>query len=104
MLPIDRSRRREAFSLRQQMSVKQPKHGSKAYVANQGRGLRIINVSNPHVPPRPAILIRRASPPVWWCRELYAYVANGDKGLRIVNVGTPSAPYQAVGFSLTGYI
>jgi DNA-binding beta-propeller fold protein YncE len=71
--------------------------GNYAYVADEGSGLRIINVSNPATPTEVGFYDTPG-----WAQGVavagnYAYVADGGSGLRIINVSNPATPTE-VGF------
>ncbi len=71
--------------------------GAYAYVADAGRGLRVVDVSNPAQPRE----VGSYDTPGWAegvaVSGAYAYVADGEAGLRVVDVSNPAQPRE-VGF------
>ena len=77
--------------------------GSYAYVADDEKGLRIINISNPS---RPYEVGYYDTPGYAYgvaVSGFYAYVADGYEGLRIINISNPSRPYEVGYYNTLGY-
>jgi len=67
---------------------------SRAYVADVGGGLRIVDVSDPY---SPAEIGFHDTPGRTYAVEVldnYAYLADGRDGLRIIDVSDPTAPFE----------
>jgi hypothetical protein len=65
-----------------------------AYVARQGSGFRIIDVSNPSVPVDVGGLDTPGYAEQIAIHGGLAYVADGASGLRVIDVSNPSAPFE----------
>jgi hypothetical protein len=66
--------------------------GNYAYVADEGAGLRVVDISNPAVPVEVGSCLTLGSA---WDVEVsgnYAYVADNTWGLRVVDIACPSFP------------
>jgi hypothetical protein len=74
--------------------------GGYAYVADNGNGLSVIDVSTPSTPVEVGFLDTLNLSLGVAVSDRYAYLANGERGLRVIDVSTPSTPVE-VGFSYT---
>ena len=77
--------------------------GSYAYVADDGAGLRIINVANPARPTRSGSTTRQGMPMAWRWRAATPTSPTGMRGLRIINVANPAAPDEVGFYDTPGY-
>ncbi|MBK6561920.1 carboxypeptidase regulatory-like domain-containing protein [Candidatus Amarobacter glycogenicus] len=71
--------------------------GNYAYVADNSRGLRVINVANPAVPVEVGFYDTPGYAYEVALAGSYAYVVDYNRGLRVINVANPAAPTE-VGF------
>ena len=86
-------------------SITLSKDGTKAYVADRGGGLVILDVSDPAHPTEIVRLVTNGSvESVALSKDgTKAYVANGSKGLVILDVSDPAHPSQIGDYSFIGY-
>jgi hypothetical protein len=65
-------------------------------VANAGRGLNIIDVSDPSDPFEVGFCDTRSAtgPSDLWIQDTFAYVADSDSGLCIINIASPFSPSE----------
>ena len=68
--------------------------GNHAYLACQGAGLVVIDVSNPQSPYEAGYCDTPGTANGVAVVGSYAYVADGSSGLRIINVSDPQSPYE----------
>jgi hypothetical protein len=76
----------------------------KAYVACNGAGLQIVDISNPAAPFLRGAYDTPGTAMGVFVYENRAYVADGPGGLRIVNVSSSASPYSLGSYSLTNRI
>ena len=83
------------------MSALAPRRaGGCAYVADNGNGPCVIDVSTPSTPAVVGFLDTLGLTLGVAVSDRYAYLANGERGLRVMDVSTPSTPVE-VGLSST---
>ena len=78
------------------------KSGNHAYVPSSGKGLRIIDVSDPENPRESGRCLFFDDTRDVAVQDGHAYVADSDGGLRIVDISDPSGPFEVDYLSLTG--
>ncbi|MFN6133536.1 MAG: Calx-beta domain-containing protein, partial [Synechococcaceae cyanobacterium] len=66
--------------------------GSRAYVADWNRGLKVVDVSNPRLPVLQSSLELSGTTVNVAVSDNYAYLASYDKGVRIIDISNPSKP------------
>ena len=77
--------------------------GSYAYVADDDRGLQILDISNPAAPTLAGSYDTRGYAYGVSVVGNYAYVADGVSGLQILNISNPAAPTLVGTYDTTGY-
>ena len=78
--------------------------GTTAYLADGGRGLRILDVSDPALPALLATSAEGWSPVLVTVVGQRAYVGDGLQGVRILDVSTPAVPVVLGAFQRPGVV
>lgn len=79
-------------------------NGNYAYVANEGLGLSVVDISNPALPSLAATYLSAGYPENVVPVGNYAYVASGYLGLLVFDISTPSAPSLIGNYNTPGYV
>jgi len=74
-----------------------------AYVADSGRGLRVLNVADPAHPVEVGFYDTPGQASGVAVQGSYAYVADARNGLRIVNISNPAQPAEVGFYDTPGY-
>jgi len=74
-----------------------------AYVADSGRGLRVINVANPAQPVEMGFYDTPGQASGVAVQGGYAFIADARNGLRIVNISNPTHPAEIGFYDTPGY-